>query len=135
MGSLTRREFVARVGKAGLSIAAAGVISAALYDKHGPEVGAYRGELDSGQGLGNVDGHAVGEGVERATGGAATDFSGVGQGLTISSCAIGLFGIIVSTTGKGQGQGQDSDQENGSSQQLSGSGDQKILHCRVPFEH
>ncbi len=34
-----RRQFLARAGKAGISIAAAGLISYQLYDKHGPRTG------------------------------------------------------------------------------------------------
>ena len=34
-----RREFLARAGKAGISIAAAGAISYKLYDRQGPEIG------------------------------------------------------------------------------------------------
>jgi len=37
--NLGRRQFLARAGKAGISIAAAGLISHQLYDSHGPKAG------------------------------------------------------------------------------------------------
>ena len=40
-----RRQFWARVGKAGISVAAAGLISYRLYDRHGPTTGGDVGSL------------------------------------------------------------------------------------------
>jgi len=37
--NLDRRQFIARAGKAGISIAAAGLIASKLYDKNGPTIG------------------------------------------------------------------------------------------------